>query len=348
MQKKDVLQECAELTKDAFIQEYYSLAKMYFTYQDIRELEEALTRYQNYKKRYKEYVLTKDQKEYTQKRMQLSMRKIYEIMYTRIGEYYLEKYKVLKFKVFREDKLYKTVPLTWLYNKKGVYIILKETGTELKITYIGHSETNLRKTILRHFEKYNDNANKTIPVEEDNQQNRYEIWKNKDKYYCICYLVGIKKNVQVLETIMIWLHKTELKEKLYYNKECALCNVLDKIDEIRTPQDLKNIIEYIQSVKVLRRFFSVDIQAYNTLKEKLKEYEDTPFDFEPELIEKYEQKTQEVKEGVKVLLTSYIQETAKKFLENSNMSVGELIEEYKKIEEETDAFFDFDTDEVPF
>lgn len=58
-----------------------------------------------------------------------------------------------------------TLPVKY-YNRAGVYLIKsKQTN---KIMYVGHSATSLKKTLYRHFQKWNDR-----------QQDRFVYDKNK-------------------------------------------------------------------------------------------------------------------------------------------------------------------------
>ena len=57
------------------------------------------------------------------------------------------------FKPYKSGK--PTLPVKY-YKKSGVYLIKsRQTG---KIMYVGHSETSLKKTLYRHFQKWNDRA----------------------------------------------------------------------------------------------------------------------------------------------------------------------------------------------
>lgn len=59
--------------------------------------------------------------------------------------------------------------LTW--KKPGVYII-KENG---KVVYVGHSKTNLYKTMYRHFQEWNHRSQKVITYAGSMAYNKYTV-----------------------------------------------------------------------------------------------------------------------------------------------------------------------------
>lgn len=76
---------------------------------------------------------------------------------------YLTQAEIGKLNKYRFIPVYKELPtkskngksnIAWSRGKKGVYIIKEDN----KIVYVGYSVSNLYKTIIRHFQEWNDSS----------------------------------------------------------------------------------------------------------------------------------------------------------------------------------------------
>jgi hypothetical protein len=198
--------------------------------------------------------LTKKEQVYIQNKLDLLRRKGAYIVYENLTKHQAEKNGKLLIKLYRYDQKYKTVPITWLYNKKGVYIIYVEEDTgELTPEYVGYSRNNLRKVILRHFQKQRD----------ENEQHRYNVQRYRDAYYCAIYLLKNPKNAQLFEQILIYQNYDKIQE---HNKESYLMTLLQGI--VFDEDFIKFFDEKVRRNKVLKRFFSMDKTAYEDLKKQ--------------------------------------------------------------------------------
>lgn len=119
---------------------------------------------------------------------------------------------------------YGKTDLSFFRNKIGVYKIYKDS----RLIYVGHSKTNLYKTILRHFQGWNDS----------NQLDRISYKKDllKFKFKVQVTLTKTGEDAEVLESALIekfspkdnkqfnyhWFNnKYEHKEE--YVEECVKC-----------------------------------------------------------------------------------------------------------------------------
>jgi excinuclease UvrABC nuclease subunit len=133
-------------------------------------------------------------------------------------------------KKFRKTQIYKAPGQTNVSStqeRSGVYIIYY--GTDKKPVYIGMSQTNLYKTILRHFQEWNDKAQerKVYP---------------QDPEYKVSIIFTTARQAPILEKALILRHKPEdnrykweqLSIDNLYRDERKVLNTFDL-----TPTELK-------------------------------------------------------------------------------------------------------------
>jgi len=297
------------------------------TQKEFLELEDIIQKIDYYTKKLNDYILSKKEQAYILNKLDLLKRKGSYIVYENLTKYQAEKNGKLLVKLYRYDKKYKTVPITWLYGKKGVYIIYVEEDATGALTpeYVGYSSSNLRKVILRHFQSQED----------ENEQHRYNVQRYRDAYYCAIYLLKNAKNAQLFEQILIYENYSKIEK---HNKESYLMILLDGI--VFDEDFIKFFDEKTRANKVLRRFFGLNKQAYEELKNKSDEIA-VNFIFENMTEDDKAKAANEFKEAVKSCIDANIAQ----FMANINVNIKEL----EKIKEpEKDEFLSGEIEDVPF
>jgi len=297
------------------------------TQKEFLELEDIIQKIDYYTKKLNDYILSKKEQAYILNKLDLLKRKGSYIVYENLTKYQADKNGKILIKLYRYDEKYKTVPITWLYGKKGVYIIYVEedaTGNLIP-EYVGFSRSNLRKVILRHFQRQRD----------QNEQHRYNVQRYRDAYYCAIYLLKNAKNAHLFEQILIYQNYDKIEE---HNKESYLMALLKNI--VFSDEFIKFFDEKVKENKLLRRFFALNKNAYEELKNKSEEIA-VNLIFENMTEDDKTKAINEFKNAVKDCIDANISQ----FMQNININIKEL-EEIKKPQKE--EFLTADIEEVPF